>query len=683
MALTVYPHDVQPGDLPGLLLTHGLGRITDAIEATLIRRINGDHALTIRVPLESQSAALLRNDRLIGYGGQLYRILRIKPEDKLTGRVLKVEAPHVIYDLRDSAIVNIETKEDDRYPDGIDARTALTQILAGTPFAVGVVDVDAAVLDYLDVLQLDRMTVIKEQLLKLWGGELVPDNWTVHLRAQMGVDRRYPIRHKRNIKEITCTEDIEPVVTRLHVKGYESANIEDINGGKDYLDSQYIEDYSHIREGYETFDDVDDPQELMRLGLSKLAERELPDITWECQLADMRRQDYYRYYEGLERFELGDTACLHHPYFAADMILRCTELTHDAIRGINTNVVLGNAKADLLGAMSGLRSTTEAVRKVVTTQGYLKAERIAGALDFARVTNLQAEIIRAATAYLETAQISWATIQGLTAGTLLFQAAEGERLYCAKLLVTDANVESLSANKVIGGVAAFGALMVTGEDGRMYRVTITAAGEVVAVQRDMESDDLGNYIITERHMADGTLTARTLNVAEIFASSALIGQITSQHIQSGSIRATHLDVDEILGNAATFGKITARHLSSEVGGGIDISANSYIQMVLSTVQETAGALTDYQSYQSTYMRYTLQDGLELGKVDDPYKVRLSHERLAFLRDGAVIAYISGNYLYITDVHILRSIKLGVDGGTCTYAWTVSSDHLKLTGRVLS
>ena len=93
-------------------------------------------------------------------------------------------------------------------------------------------------LDYLDILQKDVMSCIKEQLLEKWGGELEFDNFTVHLRSALGQDRRYPIRDGRNIAGITVTEDYEPVVTRLHVRGYENANFEEINDGKDWIDSE-------------------------------------------------------------------------------------------------------------------------------------------------------------------------------------------------------------------------------------------------------------------------------------------------------------------------------------------------------------------------------------------------------------------------------------------------------------
>ena len=290
--LRIYEKDLTAASLSTALATNGLGALPHTLSCTRHQVINGDWSLTLSYPLDAPGAALLQPERLLCYedegGAQLYRISRLKPSISRQGRTLEVEAPHLCYDLAHKYIVNIETSEDDRYPDGIDAATALAQLLAGTGFSPGEVTVDGETLDYLDILQKDVMSCIKEQLLEKWGGELEFDNFTVHLRSALGQDRRYPIRDGRNIAGITVTEDYEPVVTRLHVRGYENANFEEINDGKDWIDSELSAQYAYAREGYADFDDVDDPQELLRLGRERLTALEVPEITYDIRLAQMR-----------------------------------------------------------------------------------------------------------------------------------------------------------------------------------------------------------------------------------------------------------------------------------------------------------------------------------------------------------------------------------------------------------
>lgn len=134
--LRIYEKDLTAASLSTALATNGLGALPHTLSCTRHQVINGDWSLTLSYPLDAPGAALLQPERLLCYedegGAQLYRISRLKPSISRQGRTLEVEAPHLCYDLAHKYIVNIETSEDDRYPDGIDAATALEQLLAGT-----------------------------------------------------------------------------------------------------------------------------------------------------------------------------------------------------------------------------------------------------------------------------------------------------------------------------------------------------------------------------------------------------------------------------------------------------------------------------------------------------------------------------------------------------------------------
>ncbi len=670
--IAIYPHDTAPADLPGLLSTNGLGRIDkDVLEGTLRQKVNGDHSLSLTVPMDSPAYDLIKQDRLIGFEGQLYRILRLTPRDGRKGRTLEVEAPHIIYDLRDYSIVNIETKEDERYIDGITQAQALAQVLADTPFSPDVTNTGAE-LDYLDILQKPVLEAIKEQVLDLWGGELMPDNFTVRIMPQMGTDRRYPIRHRRNIKSLSCTIDIEPVVTRLHVRGYENANFEDINGGKDYIDSQYIGDYSHIREGYADFDDVDDPQELLTLGQQELAKLEIPSVKYEVDLLDLRGSAYYADYAALEQFDLGDTAALHHPAFNTDIITRCMELERDIRTGRNTRVVLGNTDGDAMSSLQAAVATAESMRGMMTTGGQLKAEKVTGklrhvTLDSAQIDNLAVKVMEAVHANIEQLRVSYAQVDGLTANTAMFGVASNGKLYAADLMVTDANIESLAANQIAGGMAQLGELMLRGTDGALYRILIDEDGELSAEPTAMTSQNIGVGAITNTALSDGCITGRTLNVAEIFANEAMIH----------AIKARNLDVDELVAGDALVGKITSNHLADGVGAGLNITSNSYIQFLASALQSTTDTLSSFRQAISNYMRYDTQQGvLELGKNGEPYIVQIDNDSYAILKDGVVIAEIRQDEMYIPNLTAFRRITMG-DDANGKYILGVSPTHLTL------
>ena len=750
--LRVYEKDLTGAGISQALMGGGLGILTHCLTAVRHQTINGDWSLTVTYPLDAPGAALLQPERLICYdddtGSQLYRISRRKPKNTRQGRVMEVEAPHAAYDLRHKYIVNLETKEDDRYPDGIDAATALTQLLEGTGFSVGAVTVPAK-LDYLDILQKDVMSAIKEQLLEKWGGELVYDNFTVHLLAAAGQDRRYPIRDGRNIAEITVTEDYDPVVTRLHVRGYENANFEDINGGKDWIDSPLIGQYSHVREGYADFADEDDPSELMRMGQEKLRALEVPEITYDIRLADMRGTVQYDMYRRLEAFGLGDTAVLHSDAIDRDVILRCSELETDCLTGRNTRVTLGNTDKAVIASITAGASASDRLASILTPQGYLQAEKIAGKINLVRVQNLEAEIANIARATIGTAQINvaqindlsaevarivvasiqtaeidwasittlttavaeivtaqigtvdidWARIKDLVSGKAIFTQGVAGEFYIAKLAVTEANLVRLSV----------GELLVRGQDGAFYAVSVDSDGQIISTKKQVENGDIKDATIhAGEKIIDGTITAAKINAQDVFADNAIIRQLM----------AANIDVDTLFSREATITALNAANISNNQSlklmvGGVQESANSAIQLLRDRVatavtqieqvqgalggkadagavtqlgtqlQQTASDITAIirrtegleagqsaadavlQQYQLTFR--IAADGVTIGKSGSDFDVRINNQQMAFRERGVVVAYISNNRLYVSSAEITKSLTMG------NYAWQTLSD----------
>ena len=632
--LRIYEKDLTAANLATALATNGLGTLPHALSCTRHQVINGDWSLTLSYPLDAPGAALLQPERLLCYedegGAQLYRISRLKPSISRQGRTLEVEAPHLCYDLAHKYIVNIETSEDDRYPDGIDAATVLEQLLAGTGFSPGEVTVDGETLDYLDILQKDVMSCIKEQLLEKWGGELEFDNFTVHLRSALGQDRRYPIRDGRNIAGITVTEDYEPVVTRLHVRGYENANFEEINDGKDWIDSELSAQYAYAREGYADFDDVDDPQELLRLGRERLTALEVPEITYDIRLAQMRGTVQYAAYRRLENFALGDTAVLHSAAVDRDVILRCSELETDCLTGRNKSLKLGNTDIKLLASITAGASANDRLAHVLDTEGNVQAEKIAGKLNLVRIENLTAEIARIATAaigeatieaaqihdlqaqvakivtvsirdaHINSAQIddlaaavaklihaevgvgefTLAEIKNLLAEALVLEQGSADSMYITNLAVTSANLLS----------AMLGKLVLRGEDGKYYQVMIGADGtihtqEVQPSEAEIEAGETesGQGIVdTSANFAD--LTAQNIK-----GNEGIFQTILAQSMTAGKLTA-----GEAMIASATIPTLYATSIQA-IGNSLDLSANESISLIVGgNVQALEGLIYDAQ-----------------------------------------------------------------------------------------
>ena len=197
MHLTLYPANLTEAQFEA-----GAAALCAAVRHSAPGEPGHQRGLVAELPIPlngSTGAELLALDMLVLADGQLYRI---EDRERGSGRDSErctVRAVHLMYDLRNRAIENIETAE--LTPGGVNQEIALEQVLNGSAFSAGTVDTDI-VLDYLNILQKDVMWAIKEQILPQWGGELLPDNWTINIRKQMGADRGVHLRHGKNIKGV-------------------------------------------------------------------------------------------------------------------------------------------------------------------------------------------------------------------------------------------------------------------------------------------------------------------------------------------------------------------------------------------------------------------------------------------------------------------------------------------------
>lgn len=80
----------------------------------------------------------------------------------------------------------------------------------------------------------------------------------------------------------------------------------------------------------------------------------------------------------------------------------------------------------------------------------------------------------------------------------------------------------------------------------------------------------------------------------------------------------------------------------------------------SLTQKVDGKLEEYKNLVDTYIQFSA-NGITLGKRGNPFTAVLNEERLSFLQDGAEIAYLSNNKLYITSAEVLDRFTVGNTG----------------------
>ena len=172
-------------------------------------------------------------------------------------------------------------------------------------------------------------------------------------------------------------------------------------------------------------------------------------------------------------------------------------------------------------------------------------------IDWAAITTLSAAVASMVKVDIGTADIDWAHIKDLATDTAIITQGTAGELYIAKLAVTEANMVSLTV----------GELVVKGKDGHFYSVSVDADGNITGTLKQIENGDIHDASINGgEKIIEGSITAQTLNVQNIFGDNAVIR----------SLIAANLDVDTLFAREATINALNA----------MDITSNTYLRLMV-------------------------------------------------------------------------------------------------------
>lgn len=194
---------------------------------------------------------------------------------------------------------------------------------------------------------------------------------------------------------------------------------------------------------------------------------------------------------------------------------------------------------------------------------------------------LYVALAQIANAQIETADIDFAHVKDLVTDKAIITEGVSGELYIARLAVTEANMVSLSV----------GELMVKGEDGGFYALTVDDSGNVITEKKLIANDDLQNASIhAGEKLIESSVTAKTLNVQDIFADSALVRQLM----------AANIDVDTLFAREATIEAINA----------LDIRGNSYLKLTVDGLRNEIDAKTSDATGQQMTLSFDSGNALE-------------------------------------------------------------------------
>lgn len=338
---------------------NGLAVLDECIVAELTEELNGEYSLYIEYPADSRKATHLVELNIIKANEQLFRIYKVERQQEATRRI-KVWARHIFYDLAFYFIESVNL-----------VNANMKEAIEGTipPEAQAVFEFLAPERNIYPI-KLRNINALEGlfNLIEIYGGELIRDNFTIEILEKLGEDKGTTIRYGKNIKGLKAIIDTSEFATRIYPIGDNNL----------VLQERYIEAEGEIanilpypitrKVEFSGCKDVEELRELAKKYIKKVSN---PFINITVELLELSRTKEYGKYAKLFTMELGDIVKVEHERLGIYSELRVIKKVTDLLNHINTKIELGNPlntiinKLDFNSVVKSLESRIEGAQNAV------------------------------------------------------------------------------------------------------------------------------------------------------------------------------------------------------------------------------------------------------------------------------------------------------------------------------
>ncbi|MEC0169711.1 phage tail spike protein [Paenibacillus graminis] len=311
-----------------------IGALVKVYDVERKRRINSDYELSFLVPMNSKDylEKILIKGHVKDERGQYYVInsrSRVREDRKLTASIM---CTHVMFKLTDFKFPYASYIAE-AYGVHISQLTNLISAATGGRFTFSIDDT----FDLYDVKDFGQGNCLQalNKIIEMYGCEIEPDNFVIHLKKQIGADNGLQYRIKKNIVSDQFKDDASSLVTRLYCQmkdgrtwigqpssiltNEERTLLEAVPGAivngilqVNYLISPYAATWASnsvpFFDGEIIEQDIEEVSDLLEVGRKTLREKETPSFEVTADSADL-----YKIKSGEPKPNLGDTAYCHDP----------------------------------------------------------------------------------------------------------------------------------------------------------------------------------------------------------------------------------------------------------------------------------------------------------------------------------------------------------------------------------
>lgn len=329
--------------------------ILKPLKAKIHKEDNGAYHLNLETSLE-YVAYLVEGNIIVAntpQGDQAFRINNVtKTKNKLTSK-----CNHVFFDSKNYLIVDSYVV-DKTCNDALDHLNSATE-----PQSEFTTLSDVGTVDSFRCVRKSLYEAI-QTVLERWGGHLVRDNFNIEIRTSIGQDNGVTVQYKKNLKEITCEENWDNVVTKLLPVGKDGILLNELDSTASiYVESAVQYNLPYTKTVSFSQDDINEEDFSSELLYKQALIDDLLLQATEYIEQNCIPQVNYTLRANLDKItDVGDTVEVVDERLGIDIMTNVIAYEYDCLVGQYTEIEFGNFKNTLSGLANNITaSVTQAV----------------------------------------------------------------------------------------------------------------------------------------------------------------------------------------------------------------------------------------------------------------------------------------------------------------------------------
>lgn len=353
----LYPADEREFD------NNGLGRLSDALSATVYTELNGEYEATIQYPITGahydaikiRSIIVLKTDPVSDpQPMRVYRITR-----PING-VVTIYLRHIAYDLAGIVVEPYTASTVDLALQGLAGNASTT-----CPFTFWTDKATAARFSLATPAAIFTiMGGVEGSILDVYGGEYEYDAYTVKLHNHRGSDNGVRIKYGKNMTALTQDLDASDLYTGVYPywrAADESGDVLTLPEGIIYLSDAF--DFTRIIALDLSFEFFDQPTEdqLRAAAQAYISRNSLgtPSNSITVSFAQLEQSTEYKDLTQLERVLLGDTVHVRYDDLGVNATARVVAIEYNALLERYDAVTIGRVRSNVADTLAETRKQVQ------------------------------------------------------------------------------------------------------------------------------------------------------------------------------------------------------------------------------------------------------------------------------------------------------------------------------------